>query len=53
MFEWPDYPSKLYRKFVIQMEVSLTIKDTSFARRIIQELEPLGVERIILFGSYA
>ena len=35
------------------MEVSLTIKDTSFARRIIQELEPLGVERIILFGSYA
>ena len=35
------------------MEASLTIKDTSLTRRIIRELEPLGIERIILFGSYA
>jgi predicted nucleotidyltransferase len=35
------------------METSLTIKDTGFTRRIIRELQPLGIERIILFGSYA
>jgi uncharacterized protein len=35
------------------MENHSTIKDTGLTNRIVRELEPLGVERVILFGSFA
>ena len=35
------------------METRSSINNTSLTRRIVQELEPLGIERVILFGSYA
>ena len=31
----------------------ININNTSLTRRIVEELEPLGIERIILFGSFA
>ena len=35
------------------MKNHLSINDTGLTHRIVRELEPLGIERIILFGSYA
>jgi len=35
------------------METRSSIDNTNLTRRIVQELEPLGIERVILFGSYA
>ena len=39
--------------FVILMEHHSTIKDTGLTNRIVRELKPLGIERVILFGSFA
>jgi len=44
---------QIFAIFVFRMENLLTLKDSLLTDRIVHELKPLGVERVILFGSFA